>query len=74
MVVAHIREACLHFSGECSLRSGIQIDTEIIAITSLVNTDHTIGRDTVYLEIGEWGETARVKISKILDVVAMHSV
>ena len=71
----NVHEACLCFSSECSLRSGIQTDIEIIAIPDLlVNTDHMVGGDSDPLGIGKLGEAASVKTSKVLDVVAMHSV
>lgn len=56
------------------MRLGIQVDREIIAVMSiLVNTDHTIGRDTIYLGIGELGKTASVKMGKMLDIAANDS-
>ena len=65
-VVVNMHEACLHFSSECSPRSGIQTDTEIIAVTGLlVNADPILGRDRVRLGIGEL---------KMPGVVATHSV
>ena len=75
MVVMDMHEACLHFSGECSLTSWIHIDTEIIARTGfLVNTNHMVRRYSFYLGIGELGETASVKMSKMLDTLDLHSV
>lgn len=75
MELADVREACLLFPSGCSLRSGIQTDTEMIAITGiLVNTDHAIGRDTMYLGVGELGMTASVKMGRMLHVTAMHPV
>lgn len=75
MEAADLNEVCLHFSGGCSLSSGIWIDTEIMAkIGVVVITGHIIGRDIRYLGIGELGKTAPVKIGKMLNVAAMHSV
>lgn len=39
----------------------------------LVNTDHTSGRDTIHLGIGELGKTASVKMGKMLDIAANES-
>lgn len=70
-----MHEACLRVSRGYSWRSRIQTDTEIIAITGiLINTDHTFGSATMYLEIGELGKIASVKMCKRLDVIAMRPV
>lgn len=75
MEVADMHEVCLRFSSRYSLSSGIQTDTEIIAVTGiLIITRHTIGSNTMYLGIGGLGEAASLKMGKMLNVAAMHPV
>ena len=65
-------EACLCVSSGHSLRWGIQIDAEIIALTGiLVNPDHAVGTASIYAGIEGLGKTASVKMGKMLAVAAM---
>lgn len=66
-------EACLRVPSGHSLSWGIQIDTEIIALTGIpVNLDYTVGRATMYIGTEGLGKTTSVKMGKMLDVAAMH--